>query len=135
MNAFKLAGAAIAMMTMASGVAMAQPANDEATLAAYMEEGAGVYTDFCSACHGVNGEGGAGPQLANNAFVSGRSAIINQVLYGATDHGMPPFAPVLTDEQVAAVTTYVRNSFGNEYGLVLPRSVELRRTAGEEAAQ
>jgi mono/diheme cytochrome c family protein len=36
---------------------------------------------------------------------------------------MPGFGAALSDREVAAVATYVRNSFGNEYGIV-----------GEEAA-
>jgi len=120
--------AALALTVMTSGAAFAQPANDEATKEAYIKQGEVVFNDYCSACHGANGEGGSGPALAKNGFVNGRAAVINQVLFGATDHGMPPFAPVLTDEQVAQVATYIRNSWGNKAGIVLPRSVELRRT-------
>lgn len=29
-------------------------------------------------------------------------------------HGMPPFQQFLSDEDVAAVTTFVRNSWGNQ---------------------
>lgn len=94
-----------------------------------MEQGAVVYTDYCSACHGVNGEGGGGPMLDGNGFVNGRAGVINQILFGATDHGMPPFAPELTDEQIAQVATYIRNAWSNSAGIVLPRSVELRRSA------
>lgn len=136
----------LAVSIMASGVAMAQPAtapaaapaapaatstapaDDPALLASLITEGGVVYGDYCSACHGVEGEGGGGPQLRGNGFVKGRAGVINQILFGATDHGMPPFADVLTDQQIAAVATYVRNSFTNKAGIVLPRSVELRRT-------
>lgn len=124
--------ALFAVSMLASGAAFAQPANDEATLKALMEQGEVVYADYCSACHGENGEGGGGPQLAGNGFVKGRAGLINQILFGATDHGMPPFAPVLTDEEVAAVSTYIRNVWGNEAGIVLPRSVELRRPAAAQ---
>jgi len=122
---------ALSLTAAVMGGALAQtaPANDEATLQAYIEQGLVVYTDNCAVCHGAEGEGGVGPALAKNGFVNGRAAVINQILYGATDHGMPPFAPVLSDEEVAQVSTYIRNAFGNSAGLVLPRSVELRRTA------
>lgn len=120
--------AAFAISVMATGAAVAQPVNDEATKLAYIEQGKVVYGDYCAACHGDNGEGGGGPTLAKNGFVKGRAAVINQILFGATDHGMPPFAPELTDEEIAQVATYIRNAWGNESGLVLPRSVELRRT-------
>ncbi len=127
--------AALAITVMASGAVVAQqaaavtqPANDEATKTAYITQGEVVYNDYCAACHGVSGEGGGGPALAKNGFVKGRAAVINQILFGASDHGMPPFAPELTDEQIAQVATYIRNTWGNEAGVVLPRSVELRRT-------
>jgi mono/diheme cytochrome c family protein len=36
---------------------------------------------------------------------------------------MPPWRPTLTDEQIAAVATYVRNSFGNKASAVKPETV------------
>lgn len=105
-------------------------ANDEASLNLLIEEGETVYTTYCSACHGVNGEGGGGPALDNSTMVNSRSATIFQILFGATDHGMPAFAPMLDDRQVAAVSTYIRNAWSNEGTIVLPRSVELRRSEG-----
>ncbi|MAN76786.1 MAG: hypothetical protein CML24_06240 [Rhizobiales bacterium] len=112
-------------------------ANDEESLAILMEEGETVYTNNCAACHGAEGEGGAGPALVNSAVVESRSAVIYQILFGAMDHGMPAFGPILSDREVAAVSTYMRNVWENEEGIVLPRSVELRRSAPpeEETAQ
>lgn len=89
--------------------------------------GEAVYTTNCAACHGPEGQGGAGPALANSNRLSNANNVITTVLQGRPDHGMPPFGDVLEDEQVAAVVTYVRNSFGNEYGPVGPEQVEERR--------
>ncbi|QQR40013.1 c-type cytochrome [Devosia rhizoryzae] len=127
--------AAILACALVGGTAYAQDAtyqNDDASLQALIEMGGPVYNDNCAACHGANGEGGAGPSLIGSAVVKSRSALSFQILYGATDHGMPPFAPVLTDEEIAAVATYVRNSWTNEAGILLPRSVELRRAVPPE---
>lgn len=107
-------------------------ANDEESLALLVEEGETVYGNYCAACHGAEGEGGGGPALADSSFVESRSAVIYQVLFGAMDHGMPAFASTLSDQQIAAVSTYIRNSWENEYGIVLPRSVEMRRGAPPE---
>jgi len=106
--------------------------NDEASLEQLIMEGEGVFSANCASCHGAEGQGGAGPALADNDFVESRSAVINQILFGAVEHGMPPFAPVLDDREIAAVATYIRNSWENEYSIVLPRSVELRRAHGPE---
>jgi mono/diheme cytochrome c family protein len=40
---------------------------------------------------------------------------------------MPAFAGQLTDQQVAAIATFVSNSWGNQYGLVDPATVTALR--------
>lgn len=120
--------AMIAVGMMAAAPVSAQEfANDEESLALLMEEGETVYGNYCAACHGANGQGGGGPVLDGSNFVAGRSAVVYQILYGAMDHGMPAFAPVLSDQEIAAVSTYIRNAWSNDHGIVLPRSVEMRR--------
>lgn len=103
--------------------ASAQAGSDAAMLATLVEEGHDLYESKCSVCHGHNGEGIAGPELAGNQFVASSSAIINQILEGNTDHGMPPFRGQLTARQIAAIATYVRNSWGNEFGIVTEETV------------
>lgn len=127
-----LAAIAAAGLLAVSPVAAQEFANDEASMNLLMEEGETVYGNYCAACHGVNGEGGGGPALDGVSFVSSRSAVVYQILYGAMDHGMPAFAPVLSDQEIAAVSTYIRNAWSNDHGIVLPRSVEMRRNAPPE---
>jgi mono/diheme cytochrome c family protein len=95
----------------------------------------------CGACHGQNGEGGAaGPPLAGSKLVSGpisnliliqlrglkRGPVeIDGVAYNFPA-GMAPMS-YQTDEQVAGVLTYVRNSFGNKASAVKPEQVEALR--------
>jgi mono/diheme cytochrome c family protein len=106
------------------GLANAQ----EAEMADLMSAGAKLFSENCAVCHGADGEGtGNAPALDGNGFVESRAGVINQVLWGNSDHGMPPFADVLSDEDIAAVSTYVRNAWSNDYGVVYARSVELRR--------
>jgi mono/diheme cytochrome c family protein len=107
----------------------AQAASLEAQTQALKAEGKNLFLGNCAACHGENGEGGNGPKLNGSTFIQSRENIINQILWGASDHGMPPFEPQLNDHEIAAIATYVRNSWSNNYGLVLERSVELRRAA------
>jgi mono/diheme cytochrome c family protein len=91
-----------------------------------MKMGGAIYADECSACHTPTGSGIAGlfPTLSNAPAVESREATsaIHVVLVGTRSVGtqgaptaaaMPPFAWLLTDRQVAAVVTYIRNSWGN----------------------
>ena len=94
----------------------------------------------CGACHGQNGEGGpAGPPLAGSEWVTGPvSNLIKIQLRGLTGPitvngveynfpaGMTPMA-YQTDEQIAGVLTYIRNSFGNKAYAVKPEQVEALR--------
>lgn len=40
---------------------------------------------------------------------------------------MPEFAAALSNEQIAAIATYVENSWGNAYGIVTPDDVQVSR--------
>jgi mono/diheme cytochrome c family protein len=93
---------------------------------AVMDAGAEIYENRCADCHGKAGEGVAGmyPALAGNRAVTLASPAnaIRAVLSGGfppgtagnpRPFGMPPSAPFLTDEEVAAVVSYIRNAWGN----------------------
>jgi mono/diheme cytochrome c family protein len=101
--------------------------DDAALMAALMAEGEDGFNRNCATCHGRDGMGIVGPRLAGNSFLSSSGAIVGQILVGNTDHGMPHFADRLTDRQIAAIATYVRNSWGNEYGIVRENAVAIRR--------
>lgn len=85
-----------------------------------------IYGERCASCHGDAGEGipGAFPPLAGNRAVTMDNPVnaIRAVLSGGflpstagnpRPHGMPPFGHLLNDEQVAAVVSHVRLSWGN----------------------
>ena len=63
------------------------------------------------------GEGAVGagryPALAKNENLRTAGYPLDVVLHGYKS--MPPFAKLMSDEQVAAVVNYVRTHFGNEY--------------------
>jgi mono/diheme cytochrome c family protein len=106
-----------------------KPANPPKALAASdsaMVAGKMIYADRCSACHVSNGEGAENlfPKLAMAPLVNGAdaSSMIRVVLAGsragATDAAptapaMPSLGWALSDDNVANVLTYVRNSWGN----------------------
>lgn len=109
-------------------------AND---LPSLMEKGKQVYTTTCQACHQATGIGipGAFPPLAESEWVNGPSKrIVAIVLHGLQGEinvkgvkfqsVMPPFETQLKSDDIAAVVTYVRNSFGNKADLVTTDMVE-----------
>jgi mono/diheme cytochrome c family protein len=91
-----------------------------------MRVGEAVYKDSCAACHKDNGSGEPHlfPKLAGSALVQSNdpTTLAHVVLKGAravatdgapTAPAMPSFDWRLNDDQVAAVLTYIRNSWGN----------------------
>lgn len=94
-------------------------------------DGAALYMKTCMACHQMTGQGipGAFPPLANSPYVTGdnvdRLAAI--MLYGLMgpikvngvqyNSVMAPWAQ-LKDEELAAIATYVRSSWGNSASAV-----------------
>ena len=79
-----------------------------------MAHGESVYSTQCAFCHGDAGEGGEGSRLANHSGLGNDDLVLRQVMRGG-DY-MPAFGNLLTDEDIAAVSTYIRNSWGNEHG-------------------
>jgi mono/diheme cytochrome c family protein len=117
----------------------------EAMRADLMDRGARLYVDHCAACHRASGHGipRAYPSLASNPGVIMNSTInaIRVVLNGGfapgtsgnpRPFGMPPFAQKLSDEDIAAVLTYVRNSWGNRAPAVSPADVQRYRSVPVE---
>jgi mono/diheme cytochrome c family protein len=106
------------------------------------ERGALVYRNRCAQCHGDNGEGvpNAYPALAGNRAVNlSVTANLVQVVLGGgfppatagnpRPFGMPPYATVLSDEDVAAVLSHIRMSWGNRSGAVSILEVTQQRSS------
>ena len=91
-----------------------------------LQQGARLYETHCVECHRADGAGKppAYPRLAgNHALVASVVNPIRMVLNGGyppstagnpRPYGMPPFGPLMNDEEVAAVVSYVRASWGNQ---------------------
>ncbi len=110
--------------------------------AAVVDLGQTVYLAQCSACHRADGTGmpSAYPPLAGNASIQMDVSVnpLRMVLNGGyppqtadndRPYGMPPFAQILSDEEVAAVVTYIRVAWGNHGALVTPREANAMRLA------
>jgi mono/diheme cytochrome c family protein len=105
-----------------------------------MQAGAAIYEDVCSACHGLDGTGVPYliPDLAAASSVSARepTSIIRVLLHGAqsvatptepTGASMPAFGRQLDDAQIAAVASYIRNSWAHSAAAVTPSEVQKAR--------
>jgi mono/diheme cytochrome c family protein len=101
-----------------------------------------VYDKNCASCHGAQGEGKPPhwPPLANNQSIEMQSAVnpIRMVLNGGyppgtkgnpMPYGMPPFAGLLSDNEVAAVVSYIRTAWGNRGSPVSAREANELRSA------
>ncbi len=110
--------------------------------AATLALGASTYANRCAGCHRSDGTGMAPayPPLANNPSIEMQVSVnpLRMVLNGGyppetadnpRPYGMPPFAQVLSDEEVAAVVTYIRLSWGNHGTLVTAKEANAMRLA------
>jgi mono/diheme cytochrome c family protein len=107
---------------------------------AQLDPGARVYLGNCVACHQQDGQGTphVQPSLVGAPVVAGRAEdMIAWVMFGQRPATLPagqysmvmPQFAYLSDEQIAAVLTHVRNSFGNAYGAVTVEQVAAARAA------
>lgn len=90
-----------------------------------MEAGATTFANVCSSCHGASGGGGLGPRLVGNERLADLPRIARMVINGSGY--MPAVGRQMSDEQLAAVFTFIRNSWGNEFGPVEPEEVRAAR--------
>jgi mono/diheme cytochrome c family protein len=115
------------------------PAHTE-QVEAWLRQGARIYKKHCEDCHGASGEGASGiyPALAGNRAVTMNPPInaIRSVLNGGyppstagnpRPYGMPPYAQLLSDAEVAQVLSYTRNAWGNRASLVTTPQVDKSR--------
>lgn len=114
------------------------------------EHGADLYREHCAACHGERGEGrhnAAGapayPALAGSRVVTQASAanLLRVIERGGfapatpghpRPYGMPPFAGVLGADDLAALASHLRQSFGHHAGEI--DTVEVLRLRAAAAA-
>ncbi|MBC7509787.1 MAG: c-type cytochrome, partial [Ferruginibacter sp.] len=103
-------------------------------------QGAGNYKQLCATCHGMDGKGlttQVAPPLAGSARVNGDKAILlNIVLHGLKGPvGNKKYGDLMvaqkehTDEYIASVLSYIRNSFGNKQRVVSVDDVKDMRAA------
>ena len=119
--------------------------SEEDALAWMMTEGANVYTTggsggvACITCHQAEGQGvpGAFPPLAGAGEIMGdcqthAGYVVHGLqgeieVAGVTYNGVMPAQGNLTDNEIAAVITYERKSWGNDHSVCMPADVAAAR--------
>jgi alcohol dehydrogenase (cytochrome c) len=111
---------ALTVLALAGGVASGCGGGDEeastapaTTTTTATETGAGqaasgaqLFSDNCQTCHGPEGTGGhVGPDLQKSPVAENLAQVEKQVRNGGG--GMPPFADVLSDQEIDTVARYV----------------------------
>lgn len=84
-----------------------------------MADGETLFFQNCRRCHGMRGK--AGVPLAGNENIADPDYIAGMIINGAGY--MPALGGHLDDDQIAAIATFARNSWGNAYGPVAPQDV------------
>ena len=101
---------------------------------ALFKQGQAIYVEQCSGCHQIEGQGQAtvAPALAGSKRVAANGDVPVRILTNGLEGKiglMPPLGGVMSDEEVAAVLTYVRQSFGNRATPIPPAAVKEWRLA------
>ena len=119
-------------------LAMYQPPTGGPDLA----RGKTVYENICGLCHGNDGAGkpGQAPPFAGSEWALGTpDHMIRIPLVGLTgpvkvkgqewNLAMPAMGASLSDDDLAAVLTYIRQSWGNQASAIIPEQVKAVRAA------
>ena len=106
-----------------------------------IKQGAVLYEKHCDECHKASGAGEPPhiPALAGNhaVMLASPANAIRAVMHGGyppstqgnpRPFGMPPFGNILSDDEVAAVVSFVRNNWGNRATMVNGQQANTYRT-------
>lgn len=111
--------------------------------ARFAQLGERVYGSYCISCHQANGQGlpGTFPSLRQTTWVEGDKGRLIRltlngmkgplIVHGETYEGIMPMHGFLSDDQIAAVLTYVRSNFDNDADAITPEEVAAVRRAND----
>src|SRR5699024_3938843 len=108
-------------------------------------DGAAIYATHCASCHQASGKGlpGAFPPLDGSGWVQAKAEVSAQILlHGITgeikvkgtayNSVMPAFGSSLSDAEIAAVVTHIRQSWSNQADAVTADFVAEQRAATKD---
>jgi len=148
LRAEDLRAMAVYLQAQVRAASMPAPAAPAPARANTLAQGRKLYERHCATCHGEQGEGTAGiyPALRGNRAVrlAEPANLVQTVLFGGyapvtaghpRPFGMPPFVLELTDSEIAAILTHVRQGLqaeGQTAGEVTPLQVNrIRADSGQ----
>jgi mono/diheme cytochrome c family protein len=93
-------------------VAIILPLTDTASLT----DGEAIYVTNCVSCHGNLGQGGIGPNLTDEYYIHGASAgaVVGIINNGVPAKGMISWKPILNEQQILQVTSYILTLYGTD---------------------
>jgi len=131
------AGQLLAAVSPATSGEQKTPVNKD-----FYDAGKKLFTQHCQSCHQANGRGvdDAFPPLAGNSNLEDLGLVTKTVKTGKTGHVavegksfnsvMPPIGGGFSAKEIAEVATYIRNSWGNDFGGVTVAQVEKNLPGG-----
>jgi mono/diheme cytochrome c family protein/glucose/arabinose dehydrogenase len=92
-------------------------------------QGQEIYNNLCVACHQPDGQGREkiAPSLVNSRYLVGDPSIAARIVLAGKEGQvglMPPLGASLSDDQIAAVLTYLRREWGHTASPVAPADVK-----------
>ncbi len=127
-------------------VATLRPAVVVAGGAAATADGKQIFAGKCSACHQATGAGLSGvfpPLVASEWVLGDDKVLINILLHGVngemvvkgnTYNGAMPAWKSMSDDDLAAVMTYIRTDWGNQGTPITAKAVQAQREATKDQA-
>ena len=97
----------------------------ESNIADVTALGAPKYAETCAMCHGPAGQGNAGAVLAGNEKLADPDFVATTLVHGFGY--MPAFGDQLSDNDISEIGTYIRNNWGNDFGVLTTEEVQNNR--------
>lgn len=115
-------GGSVPVTSSVQAIANSAPPADlpEGVTAEMMSQGEELFYKNCRRCHGMRGT--AGVPLKGNENIADAYFLTSMIINGRGY--MPALGEHLSDEQIALIGTFARNSWGNAYGVVTPEDVK-----------
>jgi len=125
----------IAATLLAATAALAWTPVQDKKLEESKARGKTLYNELCITCHMPDGKGtpGAFPPLAGSTYFANNPAkaiypqkygLTTPIEVNGTTYNTPMPVPNISDEEIADITTYIMNSWGNKGKLVTVKDVQ-----------
>jgi cytochrome c oxidase cbb3-type subunit III len=103
--------------------------SDQAEIA----DGQAIFTQYCVACHGANGEGGVGPNLTDKYWLHGGDVkdIFKTIKYGVPAKGMISWQNQLSPKDIQLVSSFILTLEGTNPENAKEPQGDLYERAGE----